>query len=157
VHPDVFFKDEGVLGDFEVGEDHEGQGGHGQRSLHRPDSALTRCFAPNASEAGVDLWLEAGDPFAVGGHPPLLDFGLRHAGRAFGPRWDKLRRWRTAGAPEAQPIPTWSNAPSWEGKKSRAQRPRHRSIPPIAFITFDSVIREIRHPALPLTTLHHPI
>ena len=35
---------------------------------------------PNTGEGGLDLLLEAGEQFAVGGHQRLLGFDLRHDG-----------------------------------------------------------------------------
>jgi hypothetical protein len=73
-------KGERVLGDFEIGEGHEGKGGDGLASLHRPASALNLRLAPDAGEGGLYLLFEAGDQFAIGGHQRLLGFDLGHDG-----------------------------------------------------------------------------
>ena len=45
-----------------------------------------RGFAPDAGEGGLDLSLEAGEQFAVGGDQRLLGFDLRHDGLLRGER-----------------------------------------------------------------------
>ena len=47
-----------------------------------------RIFAPDAGEGGLDLLLEAGDQFAVGGHQRLLGFDLGHDGLLRGEGWE---------------------------------------------------------------------
>ena len=46
-----------------------------------------RFFAPDAGEGGLDLLLEAGDQFTVGGHQSLLGFDLRHDRLLRGEGW----------------------------------------------------------------------
>ena len=47
-----------------------------------------RGFAPDAGEGGLDLSLEAGEQFAVGGHQRLLGFDLRHDRVLRGEGWE---------------------------------------------------------------------
>ena len=46
------------------------------------------CFAPDAGEGGLDLFLEAGDQFAVGGDQRLLGFDLGDDGLLRGEGWN---------------------------------------------------------------------
>jgi len=46
--------------------------------LRRLADWTRRFFAPDAGEGGLNLLLEAGDQFAVGGDQRLLGFDLRH-------------------------------------------------------------------------------
>ena len=45
-------------------------------------------FAPDAGEGGLDLLLEAGDQFAVGGDQRLLGFDLGDDGLLGGEGWE---------------------------------------------------------------------
>src|SRR3989344_1102944 len=47
-----------------------------------------RLFAPDASESGLDLLLEAGNQFAVGGDQGLFGFDLRHDRLLGGEGWE---------------------------------------------------------------------
>ena len=58
-----------------------------------------RGFAPDAGEGGLDLLLEAGDQFAVGGHQRLLGFDLRHDGTLRGEGRDLYPANRRAKGP----------------------------------------------------------
>ena len=51
-------------------------------------SCLTLFFPPDAGKGGLDLVLEAGDQFAVGGHQRLLGFDFRHDGLLGGEGWE---------------------------------------------------------------------
>ena len=47
-------------------------------------------FAPDAGEGGLDLFLEAGDQFAVGGDQRLLGFDLGDDGLLRGEGWEGI-------------------------------------------------------------------
>ena len=54
-----------------------------------PSILFTRLLlAPDAGEGALDLLLEAGDQFAVGGHQRLLGFDLRYDHLLRGERWE---------------------------------------------------------------------
>ena len=46
-------------------------------------------IAPDAGEGSLDLLLEAGDQFAVGGDQRLLGFDLRHNGLLRSKGWER--------------------------------------------------------------------
>ena len=78
-----------------------------------------RGFAPDAGEGGLDLSLEAGDQFAVGGHQRLLGFDLGHDGLLRGERWDLYPANRRAKGP---PDTSVGQRPTNDPEKTKRQR-----------------------------------